>query len=217
MKGQFEQKYNAGDLIYGFLFLRELPKENNHRQGVFKCPYCGNEFKARVTNITGNRKGSCGCKAYVNMARYVTHGHHSGGKMSSEYSSWHGMIQRCFNPKCKAFERYGAAGITICERWKKFENFLADMGVKPTPLHTIDRFPNKKGSYEPGNCRWATRKQQSINRSVVHSVQFNGKEYSLPEICTELGLRRKDVTGRKWYKKCTVQEAFDYVLNKHEW
>lgn len=211
---KFEKKYNAGDLIHGFLFLRELPKEK-YRIGIFKCPYCGEEFKAAVHNISGNRKGSCGCRAYINMARGVIHGHQSGGKMSSEYGSWHDMMQRCFNPNCKAYERYGAVGITVCERWKTFSNFLEDMGLKPTPQHSIDRFPNTNKIYEPGKCRWATKAQQMANTSLTTHVIFRGKEYALPDICTELGLKRKAVTGWKWYKKCTVQEAFEYILNKN--
>lgn len=211
---KFEQKYNAGDLIHGFLFLRELPKEK-YRVGIFKCPYCGNEFKARVANITGNRKGSCGCKAYVNMARGVTHGHNSGGKPSSEYTSWHSLIQRCTNPNSPSYWRYGAKGITVCERWRTFKYFLEDMGLKPSPQHSIDRYPNTNKIYAPGKCRWATKSQQMANTSLTTHVFFRNTKYALPDICTELGLKRKAVTGWKWYKKCTIQEAFNYILNKH--
>ena len=73
------------------------------------------------------------------------------------------MKNRCLNPDAEDTEWYGERGITVCDRWLKFENFLADMGERPEDL-TLDRFPNNDGNYEPGNCRWATDEQQANNR-----------------------------------------------------
>ena len=78
------------------------------------------------------------------------------------------MLDRCFNPGCKDWHRYGGRGITVCERWRDYNNFLADMGRKPSPALSIDRYPDNNGNYEPGNCRWATAKQQSANRRNSH-------------------------------------------------
>jgi hypothetical protein len=81
-----------------------------------------------------------------------------------EYRAWSSMWQRCTNPKNARYNRYGARGIIICERWEKFENFLADVGSRPSDDHSIDRIDNE-GNYEPSNVRWATRSEQQLNKS----------------------------------------------------
>lgn len=81
----------------------------------------------------------------------------------TEYCIWSGMRSRCFCKTHKKFHFYGGRGVTVCERWNKFENFLKDMGPRPSKLHSLDRFPDKNGNYEPGNCRWATQKEQCRN------------------------------------------------------
>lgn len=80
------------------------------------------------------------------------------------------MRHRCLGPTHEAFYRYGGVGITICKRWETFANFLADMGPRPIGM-SLDRWPDPSGNYEPGNCRWATAKQQAENRRTRHSVR----------------------------------------------
>jgi hypothetical protein len=99
------------------------------------------------------------------------------------------MRARCLTPDNKDFPRWGGRGITVCKRWDSFENFLADMGKRPTRAHSLDRYPDNKGNYEPGNCRWATMREQSNNRKSSHFVEFRGQRKTVAEWCRELSLR----------------------------
>ncbi len=123
---------------------------------------CGNESVACSNNLrTGNTK-SCGC---IEMEGKLKHGHALYKNQSPTYRTWSHMINRCTNSNADNYPRYGGRGISVCSRWKSFNNFLADMGPRPVGK-TIDR-KNVDGNYEPGNCRLATPKEQQNNRRKV--------------------------------------------------
>jgi len=97
------------------------------------------------------------------------------------------MLSRCENPNRPQFETYGAAGITVCERWHSFEAFIEDMGESPSKAHSLDRLDNDKG-YSPDNCRWATNREQSLNKKKTQYFEFEGERLTLLEWSERKGL-----------------------------
>ena len=106
------------------------------------------------------------------------------------------MNSRCNTESSGNYARYGAAGVTVCERWQKFENFLSDMGVRPEGT-SLDRYPNSSGNYEPGNCRWATAKEQSANRRNTLFLEYMGKRLPLTQWARELDISESLLRKRK--------------------
>jgi hypothetical protein len=120
---------------------------------------CGNQHSAPGYSLRQGFVKSCHCQ----WRRYG-HGHTRGRKMTPTYNSWRAMIERCENPNAISFKNYcGSRGITVCAEWHSFDRFLADMGERPVGDMSLDRI-NNDGNYEPGNCHWATRKEQNDNR-----------------------------------------------------
>lgn len=160
---------------------------------------CGNETLSWGQSLRDGYAQSCGClsdEINTERARLLNYRHGEAGKgRTSIYRIWCGVMGRCLNPSHGAYKKYGAKGITICERWKTYGNFRDDMGEKPTPKHTLDRIDGTKG-YEPGNCRWATMKEQNNNRIDNVKITFNGETLTAPQWAERLGLKSATITAR---------------------
>lgn len=133
---------------------------------------CGKMRIVKQHALKSGHTQSCGCYNQERVSQ--THRRHRRS-YTTAYVNWANMLQRCGNPKHPSYSRYGGRGITVCDRWKTFENFYADMGERPSPNHSIDRKDNDKG-YSPGNCRWATRTEQLLNtrRSIAKRARETG-------------------------------------------
>jgi len=155
----------------------EVYKEG--RGAVWRCQCdCGGKADVIGRDLRAGNKRSCGC---------AWHGYgREGGKRSPTYSCWAHMLQRCNNHKDSEFHNYGARGITVCQRWCDFRNFLADMGEKPKG-RSIERINNAKG-YRPGNCVWATPAQQQRNTRRNIRVQVDGETLVLMDAAQRLGI-----------------------------
>lgn len=121
----------------------------------------------------------------------------SGVRETVEYRAWKSMKGRCTNPTLKAFPQYGGRGITVHAEWMtSFSAFLSDVGNRPSAEHSLDRYPNNDGNYEPGNVRWATKSEQARNRRSTCILTHDGKSLPLVEWAAITGLARDTITAR---------------------
>lgn len=142
---------------------------------------CGVELSVRSGNLRTGNTTSCGCQRSEH-AQAASHRRTN----TSAYWRWKAMIQRCTNPRNRAWKDYGGRGIVVCERWRSFESFYADMGDPPAGV-TLDRI-DVDGDYEPGNCRWATISRQSRNKRGTRIVSIRGRSQSLADWADEYGV-----------------------------
>ncbi len=154
----------------------------------------------------------CKCRCGAECLKYETHlvrgiSGTCRHKVSSwpEWASWEAMHDRVNRKSHESYHRYGGRGITICERWDSFLNFYEDMGKKPSPDMTLDRYPNKDGNYEPGNCRWATRIEQQNNLSTNRVVVHNGESLTLAQLARKLGVNYRTIYSRHTRRESLTQ------------
>lgn len=166
---------------------------------------CGNVVVVQAKNLfhTYYPVKSCGC--LYKETRHSAKATH-GLSRTPEYAVWLDMRRRCSNPNSTNYSNYGGRGITVCERWLDFTNFFADMGQRPTAKHEIDRRDND-GNYEPDNCYWATRYEQSIHKRSTRWVEYNGERLALVEWCRRLNIPYSR-TQLRLNKGLSVVDAF---------
>ena len=188
----------------GRLTVRELfsvGSKGRERRWLCDCD-CGGTARVTTHLLLHQQTQSCGCLTRERMSRLnLKHGHtrRSGNSQASPtYRSWMSMMHRCYRPTTHGYERYGGRGITVCDRWQGdggFERFLADMGTRPSPDHSLDRI-DTNGNYEPSNCRWATRTEQSRNKRTSRLITANGEMLTPKEWSLRLGGQRNLVGSR---------------------
>lgn len=137
---------------------------------------CGNRVKREVSVVRTGKRNHCGCQSPTK----------GGLSTSPTCLSWRSMLNRCLDKEFSGYASYGGRGITVCERWLDFFNFLEDMGERP-PGTTLDRYPDKKGNYEPGNCRWATDAEQYSNLVRNVYLTIDGVTKTISEWSREPG------------------------------
>lgn len=147
---------------------------------------CGNEKSIRATSLISGHTKSCGCGQKDSVTK---HGRASFDRYCAEYWIWKAMVRRTTTAKesAKCHKDYLGRGIKVCERWRSFESFLADMGERPSDEHSIDR-TNNDGDYCPENCKWSTRKEQARNRRSSKDLTFGGETLCLTEWAEKLGM-----------------------------
>lgn len=197
--------------VFGNLTVIRIIRKTAGLSVVCKCK-CGKEREFKACEIYGVTKKFASCN--INGCRrdpIVKHGCKRGGKNGSttEYVCWVSMIQRCTNPSVKNYHRYGGRGIKVCARWlNSFQAFLEDMGEKPTSKHSIER-KNNNGNYEPGNCKWATQKEQSNNQCTNRFITANGKTLTVSQWSDKLGVTQDFLNNRvhrKWSDERIINE-----------
>ena len=170
------------------------------------CCKCGNIVAAKSNDLRSGLIVSCGCRKRDHLIMMnTTHGETE----SPEYRTWDNMVSRCECENGPNFRYYGGRGIRVCNRWREsFSNFLADMGRRPGEGYSLDRI-NNDGDYEPGNCRWATQKEQMRNQRNNRKITVDGVTKTLVEWSEESGLGWKTIEYRVrvgWPSKRAVFE-----------
>lgn len=182
---------------YGRILVLRRADNDKWQQTTWLCRCdCGAEKIIKGNNLSRGQTQSCGCyKLEKISALNRTHGQGGVATKTAEYRIWANMVNRCTNPNNPAFKDYGGRGIMVCKRWRKFENFYADMGRRPSASLSVDRKKNGEG-YSKGNCRWATRKEQTRNARSNRIVEFNGIKMPLAQAAELAGAKYRTAWWR---------------------
>lgn len=204
----------------GYLYPKKTSKQKS-RYALYRC-YCGNTFKAHIQSVKSGHTTSCGCfkKQVLNKVRIS---HNCANHIL--FDTWTNIIQRCNNKNNPRYKDYGERGIKVCDRWLDVKNFIDDMYPTYEQGLTVERI-NNDGNYEPSNCRWATLKEQSINKRLYKnnktgfrgvSLNATNKKYSsyitINKKRIHLGYFNTAIDAAKAYNNYVCINNLTYNLN----
>lgn len=180
-------KDRVGQKFGRLTVLKLSDRRTLHQTVIWICRCdCSNIKEIPANDLAMGKTKSCGCLkreiALAQVAKLTKHGQ----CYSRIYKRWAGMMRRCYDSSKENFNLYGGRGISVCKRWHSFEKFYKDMGEVPFGM-TLDRI-DTNGNYEPSNCRWATPKQQSNNRTNNKIIEWNGQKKTLSQWATDIGM-----------------------------
>jgi hypothetical protein len=169
---------------------------NRRKYWVCKCD-CGKDVLSYTNLLLSGKVRSCGCLAIeLKLKRSLKHGLATKNRTTSDYDIWCHIKARCFNKNEKSYKHYGGRGITMCDEWKNdFYAFYSYMGARPSNIHTVDRI-NTNGNYEPGNCRWATQKEQQNNRRNNHIIEYDGVSLTISQWSEKINIKQPTIRRR---------------------
>lgn len=200
-------------LVFDRWTIINLDPKTKGSKWICQCA-CGTIKSVKFSTLKLGKSRSCGCLRANKPRR---HGHAINSNTSPTYHSWRGMIQRCTNPNSISYKNYGARGISVCERWLKFENFLEDMGERPSGL-TLERKNNDK-NYNQDNCEWITWKEQQNHRRNTKLYSYNSITKTIGQWADELHIHRrlmdKRIKTHPWwsFKDVILDIKRKYKLN----
>jgi hypothetical protein len=177
---------------FGRLLVHKADGYNKHHQLYWLCECdCGKHKHVLGYSLRNGVTQSCGClhketTAAINLKHGMTR--------TPIYGQWHSMMQRCYDKNSQAYDRYGARGITVCDRWHDFENFYADMGDKPEGM-SLERGDNDD-QYSPENVKWATTKEQANNRRSSKFIEHDGKRMTIAQWADHVGIEMRTLWSR---------------------
>lgn len=196
---------------FGRLVVLKKDHVGERGRGFWLCRCdCGNEVVKKTQSLTDGRAVSCGCRREETKEEFKTRFIKHGMRNTLTYSTWRSMNTRCKNAHIAQYNDYGGRGISICDRWKCFENFFQDMGERPQGT-SLDRIDNN-GDYCKENCRWSTREEQGNNTRKTTHIEFNGKIQSTTQWSNETGIEQSVLCKR--LQKWTVEKALTTPVRK---
>jgi len=177
--------------------------DNKKRATIWLCRCdCGNRVDVFAQHLKNGHTKSCGCFKIEKVTKY---GHTTHKTKSKIYGKWVDMHQRCNNSNHKHYKSYGGRGITVCERWSKFENFLEDMGI-PKNKDELDRV-DVDSNYEPNNCKWSTRREQCRNKRNTLYVNYKGESIKLISLAEKYNIQYHRLYNRVVRQSMSIDNA----------